>query len=653
MTEQVFKIKSEYQPSGGQPKAIEQLLAGIEKFDQQTLLGVTGSGKTFTIAQVIQASKRPALILAPNKTLATQLYTEMKDFFPDNHVSCFISYYDYYQPEAYVPGTDTFIEKDATINEQIEQMRLAATNSMLQHRDTIIVASVSAIYGLGDPGSYQSMSLQLKVGACIDQGDLVKRLAAMQYRRHQLSFERGLYRVRGDVIDIFPSESESLAVRLEMFDDEIESIEWFDPLTGHIESNATEVTIYPKSHYVSKKEHLPNVIASIKNDLTKRLAQLKSEDKLLESQRLAQRTLHDIEMFEELGFCQGVENYSRYLSGRQEGMPPPTLLDYLPPDTLLILDESHVMLPQIRGMYHGDRSRKQTLVDYGFRLPSALDNRPLRFEEFEGLSFKTVYISATPGQYELEHSQQIVEMVVRPTGLLDPKVEVKPAKGQVDHVLGEIKKTIQAGFRVLITTLTKKMAEDLSSYIEEQGIKVRYMHSSIDTVERFEILNALRRGDCDVVVGINLLREGLDLPEVALVAILDADKEGFLRSESSLIQTIGRAARNLEGRVIMYADKITKSMQKALDETNRRREIQQQFNQAHGITPKAIVKAVRDTFEKQTAKEQVDVGIDPKVAKSKITKLTKLMHKAAEAFEFEQAAELRDQIKSIKEQLLK
>ncbi|MDC3180777.1 excinuclease ABC subunit UvrB [Gammaproteobacteria bacterium] len=653
MTEQVFKINSQYQPSGGQPQAIESLLKGLEKHHMQTLLGVTGSGKTFTIAKVIAESKRPALILAPNKTLATQLYTEMKDFFPENHVSCFISYYDYYQPEAYVPGTDTFIEKDATINEQVEQMRLAATNAMLQYRDTIIVASVSAIYGLGDPSSYQSMSLEVKVGDTIDQGDLVKRLAAMQYRRHQLSFERGLYRVRGDVIDIFPSESDSAAVRIEMFDDEVESIEWFDPLTGHIESKVNEVTIYPKSHYVSKKEQLPNVIAQIKNDLTERLSQLKSQDRLLETQRLSQRTLHDIEMFEELGYCQGVENYSRYLSGRQSGMPPPTLLDYLPPDTLLILDESHVMLPQIRGMYHGDRSRKQTLVDYGFRLPSALDNRPLRFEEFEGLSFKTIYISATPGPYELENSEQVVEMVVRPTGLLDPHVEVKPAKGQVDHVLGEVKKAIASGQRTLITTLTKKMSEDLSSYIEEQGINVRYMHSSIDTVERFEILNALRRGECDVVVGINLLREGLDLPEVALVAILDADKEGFLRSTSSLVQTIGRAARNLDGRVIMYADKITNSMRNALDETTRRRAIQQAFNQEHGITPKAIVKAVRDTFNKNQPQEEEYQSIDPKVAKSKITKLTKAMHQAAEAFEFEKAAELRDEIKVIKARLLK
>lgn len=646
-----FTIKSDYQPSGGQPAAIAALLDGLEHHQKQTLLGVTGSGKTFTMANLIQASKRPALILAPNKTLATQLYSEMKTFFPDNNVSCFISYYDYYQPEAYVPGSDTFIEKDASINEQIEQMRLAATNSMLEHKDTIIVASVSAIYGLGDPTSYRSMSLQLKVGGCIAQSDLVKRLAAMQYRRHQMSFERGLYRVRGDVIDIFPSESEELAVRIELFDEDIEAIAWFDPLTGEIKEQVDEVVIYPKSHYISLKEHLPQVIASIKNDLTARLEVLDSEQKLVESQRLKQRTLHDIEMFKELGYCQGVENYSRYLSGRQAGMPPPTLIDYLPPETLLILDESHVMLPQIRGMYHGDRSRKQTLVDYGFRLPSAMDNRPLRFEEFEGLSFQTIYISATPGAYELENSQQVVEMVVRPTGLLDPQVTVKPALGQVEDVLGEIRKEIEKGHRVLITTLTKKMSEDLSGYLKEQGIAVRYMHSSIDTVERVEILKGLRQGQFDVLVGINLLREGLDLPEVALVAILDADKEGFLRSESSLIQTIGRAARNLEGRVIMYADKITGSMQRAIDETERRRTVQAEFNKANNITPTSIVKAVAEAFENQQSDDEPP--IDLKEAEKEIQQLTKSMHEAADVFAFEEAAQLRDQIKHIKERMLK
>ncbi|UTC24854.1 excinuclease ABC subunit UvrB [Candidatus Comchoanobacter bicostacola] len=649
-----FRIKSEFQPSGGQPDAINQLLDGLEKHDKQTLLGVTGSGKTFTMAHIITESQRPALILAPNKTLAAQLYAEMKNFFPDNHVSCFVSYYDYYQPEAYVPGSDTFIEKDASVNEQIEQLRLFATNSMLEHKDTIIVASVSAIYGLGDPTAYRSLSLALSVGDRIEQNDLVKRLAAMQYRRNQVAFERGLYRVRGDVIDIYPSESEVHAVRIELFDDEIEAIEWFDPLTGAVERSVQEVTIYPKSHYVSLKEQLPNVIAMIKNDLTVRLAELKAQGKLVEEQRLKQRTMHDIDMLEELGYCQGIENYSRYLSGRDDGQPPPTLMDYLPPETLLIIDESHVMLPQVRGMYFGDRSRKRTLVDYGFRLPSALDNRPLQFSEFEGLSFQTVYISATPGVYELEQSKQVVEMVVRPTGLLDPKITVKPATGQVDDVLGEIKEEVAAKNRVLITTLTKRMAEDLTSYLDDQGIRVKYMHSSIDTVERVEILKGLRQGDFDVLVGINLLREGLDLPEVALVAILDADKEGFLRSKSSLIQTIGRAARNLNGRVIMYADKVTKSMKYAIDETHRRRKVQDDFNKKHGITPQSIKKAVHDSLTQKEAEERLkkEPEYDRATLAKMIKRIEKDMHKAAESFEFEKAAELRDQLIKLKDQLL-
>lgn len=650
-----FILKSPFSPSGAQPEVIEKITKGIlEGKRLQTLLGVTGSGKTYTMANVIANLQRPAILLAPNKTLAAQLYSEMKDFFPNNHISYFVSYYDYYQPEAYVPGTDTFIEKDATINEQIEQMRLAATNSMLQYKDTIIVSSVSAIYGLGDPESYQNMSCHLKVGKTKDQRDLIRELALMQYRRHNLSFERGLYRVRGDVIDIFPSESEMHAIRVELYDDEIDNLSLFDPLTGEIYKEIDEVTIYPKTHYVSPKDKLPSIIAAIKNDLKDRLAEFKQNGKLLEAQRLEQRTLHDIEMLEQLGFCQGIENYSRYLSQQSPGQAPPTLMDYLPQDTLVIIDESHVTVPQIRGMYRGDRARKMNLVEYGFRLPSALDNRPLKFEEFDALGFQTLFVSATPAQYEMENSEAIVEMVIRPTGLLDPKITVKPAVGQVESVLGEIRTIVKKSQRVLITTLTKKMAEDLTGYLDEQGIRVRYLHSSIDTVERVEIIKGLRRGDFDVLVGINLLREGLDLPEVSLVAILDADKEGFLRSESALIQTIGRAARNIDGQVIMYADRMTRSMEAAISETERRRELQTKFNQENGIEPKSIVKKVTEILEadQKKAKESSPFEkMSPKEINSLIKQKEKQMKKASDDLDFEKAAVLRDELKALKEAL--
>lgn len=654
-----FKLNAEFSPQGDQPRAIEQLLQGLEDHQMQTLLGVTGSGKTYTMANIIAKSNRPAIILAPNKTLAAQLYSEMKTFFPENNVSYFVSYYDYYQPEAYVPGTDTFIEKDATINEQVEQMRLAATKSILQHNDTIIVASVSAIYGLGDPTAYQDMSLSLEKGQTIEQRDIIRQLASMQYRRHQLSFERGLYRVRGDVIDIFPAEADEIAIRLELFDDELEAIYQFDPLTGEVKAALEDVTIYPKTHYVSPKDRMPGVIAAVKNDLKERLAYFKAENKLLEAQRLEQRTLHDIEMMEQLGFCQGIENYSRYLSGRKDSQPPPTLMDYLPSNVLVMIDESHVTVPQIGGMYHGDRSRKQNLVDYGFRLPSALDNRPLKFEEYEAMQFQTVFISATPRDYELDHSGQIVEMIVRPTGLLDPAIDVRPALGQVESLLGEIKLAVAKSERVLVTTLTKKMAEDLANYLHEQGIRVKYLHSSIETIERIEILKGLRAGDFDVLVGINLLREGLDLPEVALVAILDADKEGFLRSASSLVQTIGRAARNLNGRVIMYADKETRSMKAAIDETNRRRALQKQFNLDHGITPASIRKEVASVIETQQKAEVIkqDVsdlhGLSDDQVRKRIHECEVSMKQAAEALDYEQAATFRDEIKRLKAILLK
>lgn len=648
----LFQLSSAFSPSGTQPYAIEKLVKGILDGQRlQTLLGVTGSGKTFTVANIIQTLQRPAIILAPNKTLAAQLYSEMKEFFPNNHVSYFVSYYDYYQPEAYVPGTDTFIEKDAAINEQVEQMRLSATNSILQHQDTIIVASVSAIYGLGDPELYQNMSLHFKVGEKQDQRELIKALAAMQYRRHHLTFERGLYRVRGDVIDIFPSELDVHAVRIELYDDEIESLSLFDPLTGEVYKEIETYTLFPKTHYVSPKDRIPAMVAQIKNDLKARLAEFKSVGKLLEAQRLEQRTLHDIEMLEQLGFCQGIENYSRYLSQSEPGSAPPTLMDYLPPDTLVFIDESHVTVPQIRGMYFGDRSRKTNLVEYGFRLPSALDNRPLKFEEFDAMQFQTVLVSATPKEYELTNSSTVVEMVVRPTGLLDPQVTIKPATGQVDSVLGEIRQAVAKKERVLITTLTKKMSEDLTGYLSEQDIRVRYLHSSVDTVERVEILKGLRRGDFDVLVGINLLREGLDLPEVALVAILDADKEGFLRSESALIQTIGRAARNINGRVILYADKETRSIQAAVAETNRRRRVQSEFNQENGITPTTIIKSVGEILETPEKPASAFEGMTPKELTALMKKKEAMMSKASEILDFEQAAMLRDEINEIKQVL--
>lgn len=658
MKSNTFKLNSAFAPQGDQPRAIDALVSGLAEHQQQTILGVTGSGKTFTMANIIARSNRPAIIMAPNKTLAAQLYSEMKAFFPENNVSYFVSYYDYYQPEAYVPGTDTFIEKDATINEQVEQMRLAATKSILQHNDTIIVASVSAIYGLGDPTAYQELSMTLTIGMIKSQRDIIRQLATMQYRRHHLSFERGLYRVRGDVIDLFPAESEELAVRIELFDDEIDQLSLFDPLTGEVKAHKESLTIYPKTHYVSPKDRLPGVVAEIKEDLNKQLTHFKSENKLLEAQRLEQRTLHDIEMIEQLGFCQGIENYSRYLSRRSHNQPPPTLMDYLPSDALVIIDESHVTVPQIGGMYHGDRSRKQNLVNYGFRLPSALDNRPLKFEEFEAMQFQTIYVSATPKNYEIEHSGQVVEMVVRPTGLLDPNITVKPAFGQVDNLLGEIRNAVSKSERVLVTTLTKKMAEDLSEYLDEQGIRVKYLHSSIETIERVEILKGLRRGDFDVLVGINLLREGLDLPEVALVAILDADKEGFLRSTTSLIQTIGRAARNVNGRVIMYADKETRSMKAAIDETNRRRAIQQKFNLDHGITPESIKKEVSAILNKDQKKAQKDDdlsdlhGCSDDEIKKLIKQNEKSMRQASESLDFEKAAHHRDEVKRLKAILL-
>lgn len=663
-----FRLASQFQPSGDQPKAIEQLLDGIESgLAHQTLLGVTGSGKTFTMANVIATLNRPTMILAPNKTLAAQLYGEMREFFPDNAVEYFVSYYDYYQPEAYVPTTDTFIEKDASINDHIEQMRLSATKALLERRDVVIVASVSAIYGLGDPKSYLSMMLHLRQGDIINQRDILRRLAELQYTRNDAAFQRATFRVRGEIIDIYPAESDKFALRVELFDEEVERLSIFDPLTGAVEKVVPRFTVFPKSHYVTPRETILEAIDHIKDELADRRAQLLSANKLLEEQRITQRTLFDIEMMQELGYCSGIENYSRYLSGRSGGEPPPTLFDYLPVDGLLIIDESHVTVPQIGGMYKGDRSRKETLVEYGFRLPSALDNRPLKFDEFEALMPQTIFVSATPSQYELDKSSgEIVEQVVRPTGLLDPEIEVRPVTTQVDDLLSEIRIRVEQNERVLVTTLTKRMAEDLTEYLHEHDVKVRYLHSDIDTVERMEIIRDLRLGEFDVLVGINLLREGLDMPEVSLVAILDADKEGFLRSTRSLIQTIGRAARHLKGKAILYGDRITDSMKVAIDETNRRRALQQAFNREHGIEPKGLNKKIVDVMQlggvssaskqkrmKAVAEPQATYAVStPEAIAKEIKRLENKMFEHANNLEFEQAATLRDEIQTLQQKLL-
>jgi excinuclease ABC subunit B len=657
-----FDLASDFSPAGDQPAAITGLTEGLDDgLARQTLLGVTGSGKTYTIASVIERTQRPAMILAPNKTLAAQLYGEMREFFPNNAVEYFVSYYDYYQPEAYVPSSDTFIEKDASINQHIEQMRLSATKALIERSDAIIVATVSAIYGLGDPEAYFSMVLHVTRGDRIDQRTILRRLAEMQYTRNELDLSQGTYRVRGDVIDVFPAESERDAVRIELFDDEVESIAYFDPLTGEVVRRVPRFTVFPKTHYVTPREKLLEACEHIKVELKDRLTYLRKHEKLLEAQRLEQRTLFDLEMIRELGYCSGIENYSRYLSGRSTGEPPPCLFDYVPDNAMLIIDESHVTVPQLGAMYKGDRSRKETLVEFGFRLPSALDNRPLRFDEFERLSPQTIYVSATPGDYEKEHSDNIVEQLVRPTGLIDPTIEVRPATTQVDDVLSEINKRTAEGERVLITTLTKRMAEDLTDYLREHGIAVRYLHSDIGTVERTEIIRDLRLGAFDVLVGINLLREGLDMPEVSLVAILDADKEGFLRSERSLIQTIGRAARHLHGTAILYADRVTGSMRRALDETDRRRATQVLYNEEHGITPKTIIKQVSDVMEaaypvpgrtgrKLGDKKGVYEVMSPEQLLKQAARLEKKMLKHARDLEFEEAAKLRDEIQSMRAQ---
>jgi excinuclease ABC subunit B len=662
-----FELVSDFSPAGGQPDAIDAIIGGLEDgLYHQTLLGVTGSGKTFTIANAIEKVQRPTLVLAPNKTLAAQLYGEMRDFFPNNAVEYFVSYYDYYQPEAYVPASDTYIEKDASINSHIEQMRLSATKALLERPDTIIVATVSAIYGLGEPEEYHAMVLHLARGAIINQRFILKRLAEIQYRRNDVELERGTFRVKGDVIDVFPAESEKNAIRIELFDEEIEALYEFDPLTGHVIRKIPRFTIYPKSHYVTKRGTLLKAIDTIKIELKQRLDELKNRDKLVEFQRLEQRTKFDLEMMTEIGYCSGVENYSRHLSGRQPGEAPATLIEYLPKNSLLVIDESHVTIPQLGAMYKGDRSRKESLVNYGFRLPSALDNRPLKFEEFEKFAPQMIFVSATPSTYEKEHAGQVVELVVRPTGLVDPPIEIRPAGSQVDDLLSEINKCVAREERVLVTTLTKRMSEDLTEYMSEHGVRVRYLHSDIGTVERTEILRDLRLGEFDVLVGINLLREGLDLPEVSLVAILDADKEGFLRSDRSLIQTVGRAARHVEGRAILYADKITGSMKRAMDEMGRRREVQLAYNKEHGVTPRGIAKPVSDIMESgysgDISKNELDksrkereaayAGLTQLEILKKVDALEIIMHEHARDLEFEEAGRIRDEIESIKAEYL-
>ncbi|MFB6349546.1 excinuclease ABC subunit UvrB [Moraxella sp. ZJ142] len=669
ISSQAFEMVTEFEPSGDQPQAIEKLVRGInDGMHGQLLLGVTGSGKTYTMAKVIAECDRPAIIMAHNKTLAAQLYGEFKAFFPHNAVEYFVSYYDYYQPEAYVPASDTFIEKDSAINDHIDQMRLSATRALLERRDAIIIASVSAIYGLGDPESYLKMLLHIVVGDRVDRNAIIKRLVELQYERNELEFARGAYRIRGETLDIYPAESESLAVRVQMFDDEVEKIVWFDPLTGKNIKSVPRITIYPKSHYVTPRDKLEAASSTIKDELAERLAYFYEHDKLIEAQRIKERTQYDLEMIGQLGYCNGIENYSRHLSGRPTGEAPPTLFDYIPPDALLFIDESHVTVPQIGAMYKGDRSRKETLVQYGFRLPSAMDNRPMKFEEWERIAPATIYVSATPAAYELQNSEQVVEQVVRPTGLVDPILEIRPVLTQVDDVLGEINQRKVLDERVLITTLTKRMAEDLTSYLKEYGIKVAYLHSDIDTVERMQIIHELRTGVHDVLVGINLLREGLDMPEVSLVAIFDADKEGFLRSERSLIQTIGRAARHVNGKAILYADSITPSMQKAIDETERRRAKQLAFNAEHGIVPKSASRAITDKIDTgdEENSEVVHIvlsealsGVDenilhsPKLLAKEISRLEKQMQSLSRELKFEEAAKVRDTVIALKELLVK